>query len=206
VGPACCRRLHHAPRPGPSASSTPGSAGSPPACQAGRPSWQPCDLLGPIRWRRSRPVARCAPVDGFPRMACGESLHRNQALPTTVGRSSRQGDLSPRARVPTVGCSTSHARMRIARGVPSRGGCRRCRGGDPDTGMQDIRHVTSVLTRRRSGRAVRPGAIAPGIPGPPGRPALLLAIGPSRRLPARIRSAAARNLNETSPAQRPCDS
>ena len=45
--------------------------------------------------------------------------------------------------------------------------------------MQDIRHITSVLTRRRSGRAIRPGAIAPGIPIPPGCPALALATGPS---------------------------
>lgn len=52
----------------------------------------------------------------------------------------------------------------LACGVPSEGGCRRYRGNEPDTGMQDIRHVTSVLTRRRSGRAIRQSAIAPGIP------------------------------------------
>jgi hypothetical protein len=46
-------------------------------------------------WRRSRPVFRAGPrlsplpsTAGrrFPRLACGESLHRNQALPTSAGR------------------------------------------------------------------------------------------------------------------------
>lgn len=176
MAPACCRRVHHARGSGRLSRRHPGLPD--PRRVSSRST-----VVAALRSARADPVA-AIPTGrtgrGFPRMACGKSLHRNQALPTTAGRSSPAGgDLPPRARVLTVGCSTSQARPRIACGVPSRGGCRRCHGSEPDTGMQDIRHITSVLTHRRSGRAIRPGAIAPGIPIPPGCPALALATGPS---------------------------
>lgn len=163
-------------RVGPSESSTPGSAGSPPRVK-------PVDRRGSLAICSSRSgggdpdrsYRSWVPAHGLRQIASpqpGTADYRWAIVPC-------RGDLPPRARVLTVGCSTSQARPRIACGVPSRGGCRRCHGSEPDTGMQDIRHITSVLTHRRSGRAIRPGAIAPGIPIPPGCPALALATGPS---------------------------
>jgi hypothetical protein len=71
-----------------------------------------------------------------------------------------RADPPPRARRLTVGCSTSQIRPRHACGLPSRGGCWRRRGTGPNAGMRDIRHDTSVLTRRRwaepSGRTPSP--------------------------------------------------
>jgi hypothetical protein len=81
---------------GPSESSTPGSAGSPPACQAGRPSWQPCDLLGPIRWRRSRPGMPVVGIRAWP-AANRSTATRHCRLP--LGNRPRRANLPPRARV-----------------------------------------------------------------------------------------------------------
>lgn len=94
VAPACCRRVHHARGSGRLSRRHPGLPD--PRRVSSRST-----VVAALRSARADPVA-AIPTGrtgrGFPRMACGKLLHRNQALPTTAGRSSPAGVTCRRAR------------------------------------------------------------------------------------------------------------